>query len=247
MNVTFFTPAIKPIAVKSQQISFQGPALKPQPEKDCVEFKSVIEPPAFTVIDTLTADEPITATRTLAANDNSAISKPEKTKTKKLKTKIKDYPFSVNLMNELTRTTCKTNWKTPRKGSTKLSEARVYEHPEHGKIKLTVTIEPGKGQNISYRDLNPMMLIFEVPQYDIKYTLSSGDNALTALAKVAIGPENIERLQQRRQKESALSLKRYEKMLDEFGLREPKRKNRNEIKETCEDELDDIYSNNMFL
>lgn len=130
------------------------------------------------------------------------------------------------LARDLARTTSKSDWKKTRKGSTKVTESRQYKHPQYGVIKVGVTIDGVGKSDIDFK-YHKVKVFMAIPDSNIIVPGQLGTGHIFDLAKCVIGPEHIERLQKRAEQEQQLTSARWDKMVDKYGLKEKKRKNRN--------------------
>ena len=133
----------------------------------------------------------------------------------------------LNLAEELFKNFESADWQKFRKCSTKDTEIRVYNHPIYGKIKVGLTIRPGK-DNISTFESYKVRAFMEIQHNKQRFSVSNRDCYLFKLAEKVTGESSFKRLKTHIDKEKDLSLKKFNKMCenlapeDDYNPRKPR-------------------------
>lgn len=127
-----------------------------------------------------------------------------------------------DVIKDLYDNTTQKDWKNAKKGDTKLSKIVELTHPEYGKIKIGITLDPKHfTPSSSFPGLYKAKAFIEAPKININQTSTTAENSiLYKLVKNIIGQEPIDRLNNRGEAERKLSLKRFEKALADAGPEE---------------------------
>ncbi|MEW5819417.1 MAG: hypothetical protein AB1782_04440 [Cyanobacteriota bacterium] len=132
-------------------------------------------------------------------------------------------PNLREIFDEIDKTPLNT-WKKSRKSDTKISSARVYDHPEYGKVKVGLTIAYRDDLTVQFQNGYKVKAFIEVPKYKISNATVNEDSGLFNLAQRIIGNDTYQKLKSRVEKEHELSLKKYDEMTRPFKRKKERHK-----------------------